>query len=75
MLTTKQKDLLQQVIVGGIGGAAGRMLLKYDMKTSIVIGAVAYLAYSSVFNKKSSLIVSGGLPPIVPLHSKLHRNQ
>ena len=75
MLTTKQKDLLQQVIVGGIGGAAGGMLLKYDMKTSIVIGAVAYLAYSSVFNKKSSLVVSGSLPPIAPLHSKLHRNQ
>ena len=67
MLTKKQKDLLQQVIVGGIGGAAGGMLLKYDMKTLVVIGAVAYLAYSSVFSKKDGRSLG--------TQNNLHRNQ
>ena len=65
MLTSKQKNLLQQVLVGGIGGAPGGMLLKYDIKTSVVIGAVAYLAYSSVFSKKKG---SG-------TQNNLHRNR
>ena len=58
--------LLKQVLVGGIKGAAGRMLLKYDMKTSVVIGVVAYLAYSKNFTQKSG---------VTSQQNDLHRNQ
>ena len=53
----KNSSFLKQVVVGGIGGAAGGMLLKYDMKTSVFIGVVAYVAYTNFFDSKGGVLV------------------
>ena len=69
----KNSSFLKQVVVGGIGGAAGGMLLKYDIKTSVFIGVVAYVAYTNFFDSKGG--GGGGSGGSVGTYNELHRNQ
>ena len=69
----KNSSFLKQVVVGGIGGAAGGMLLKYDMKTSVFIGVVSYVAHTNFFDSKGG--GGGGAGGSVGTYNELHRNQ
>ena len=65
----KNSSFLKQVVVGGIGGA----VLKYDMKTSVFIGVVAYVEYTNFFDSKGG--GRGGSGGSVGTYNELHRNQ